>query len=120
MNGYASRQESVRLAIAMFSLVACSSPAAPAPKRVTTATAAGMGAEATDIVVAEAPVCAADNPFCAGASTPLITQTSTAPAASSGVLTECSTVPIDLTPAGVNIMIGVDGSDSMASPRWPG
>jgi hypothetical protein len=78
--------------------------------------AAGTGASAPDIV-AEVPICAADNPFCAGSATPLITPTSTGVAPPNTVLAECSTVPIDLRPAGVNIMIGVDGSDSMAA-HW--
>lgn len=62
-------------------------------------------------------MCAPDNPFCseypgfivggvAGAGGPLI-----------GTTTDCGSVPIDLQPAGVNIMIAVDGAASMEA-HW--
>ncbi|MEY4582912.1 MAG: hypothetical protein RL701_7615 [Pseudomonadota bacterium] len=52
------------------------------------------------------PVCAAANSYCSTAPVPVI------PAAPG-----CSPEPIDLTPAGVNIMVAIDGSASMAT-HW--
>ena len=49
-------------------------------------------------------VCPVSNPYCKGDAAP-------APAA-------CSTVPVDLTPTGVNVMVAVEGAASML-PHWP-
>jgi hypothetical protein len=68
-------------------------------------------------VIPEKAMCAADNPFCsqnpvimtggaAGAGGPLISTT-----------TDCGSLPIDLKPAGVNIMLAVDGAASVKS-HW--
>ncbi|HKU43653.1 MAG TPA: hypothetical protein VJR89_36090 [Polyangiales bacterium] len=66
------------------------------------------------MTVPEMPICPPDNPFCQQPGTvPMATATATATTA-----TTCSELPIDLTPTGVNIMVGVDGSASMAT-HWP-
>ena len=63
--------------------------------------------------VIDAPICPPSNPFCianpdeAPISTGVTTPTSTT----------CASEPIDLTPAGINIMIAVDGSASMMT-HW--
>jgi hypothetical protein len=54
--------------------------------------------------------CPATNPFCNGGATGI-------PRPNDGK-TSCGEVPIDLRPAGVNIMIAVDGSPSMVT-HWP-
>ena len=48
---------------------------------------------------------------------PLITSTSTGGAPVIPIATSCGSVPIDLRPAGVNIMLAIDGSASMKS-HW--
>jgi Mg-chelatase subunit ChlD len=54
--------------------------------------------------LASMPACSADNPYCSTANT--------APTA------VCANAPIALDPVGVNVMIGIDGSASMAT-HWP-
>lgn len=100
--------------LALCLLVGCSAPDKGPARFVTEAgsgATAGTGATLPgDVVIAEQPTCAADNPFCS--TTPLITPTSTgAPVIATS--TSCGSVPIDLRPAGVNIMLAVDGSASM-------
>jgi len=58
--------------------------------------------------------CPPSNPFCNGDGT---STGSSMPVPSDGT-TSCGEVPIDLKPAGVNIMIAVDGSPSMVT-HWP-
>jgi hypothetical protein len=54
--------------------------------------------------------CPPTNPFCSSTGAQMPTATNPTP-------TSCGEVPIDLTPAGVNIMIAVDGSPSMVT-HW--
>jgi len=100
-------------------LLACSSPTA-GPSRGAAVAAAGTGAAAgagaPSVIVADTPVCAADNPFCS--MSPLIAPTSTSGAPVIPMATSCGSVPIDLRPAGVNIMLAVDGAASMKA-HWP-
>jgi hypothetical protein len=70
-----------------------------------------MGGQAGDGMAIDVPepVCASDNPFCrAPTGMPI-----------EGGSMSCGEVPIDLAPAGVNIMIAVDGSPSMMT-HWSG
>jgi hypothetical protein len=99
-------------------LVACSAQA-PAPSRssegpVTAGTTAEPMAPA---VIEEKPMCAADNPFCS--QNPVITGSGEGGMGGPliGTTTNCGSVPIDLRPTGVNIMIAVDGAASMAK-HW--
>jgi hypothetical protein len=119
MNHYDSRfaissRRTLRTAATLLALGGCAAAAkgtGPQDRRGVVA-AAGTAASAPSppVVIAETAVCAADNPFCS--STPLIT--STAPAGTTPLVpTDCGNVPIDLRPAGVNIMIAVDGSAAM-------
>ena len=62
----------------------------------------------------EMPLCPPDNPFC---QQPAMAPTVTATAPTNTTATTCSELPIDLTPTGINIMIGVDGSASMGT-HW--
>ena len=99
-------------------LVGCSAPdKGPARSTAAAGTGASAGTGAAlpgDVVIAEQPTCAPDNPFCS--TTPLITPTSTG-APVIPVMQSCGSVPIDLRPAGVNIMVAVDSSASMQS-HW--
>jgi hypothetical protein len=60
----------------------------------------------------EVPICPPTNPFCVGNPEIAITTGGNVP-----TVTTCSNEPIDLTPAGINIMIAVDGSSSMET-HW--
>lgn len=72
---------------------------------------AGAAASPVAEVVTSKPICAADNPFCAPTmATPSASPVSTA--------VPCGTVPIDLRPAGVHIMVAVSGAAHM-SAYWP-
>jgi hypothetical protein len=109
----AARLDCVTLAIlvAHASLLACS---APAPDREMLGGPVA-GAPAVDAgVIPETTVCAADNPFCQ--TPPLITPTSTG-TAPVPTTTNCGSVPIDLRPSGVNIMLAIDGAAGMAT-HW--
>jgi hypothetical protein len=104
--------------LVLLALGACSSPA-PAPPRAQgnsagNASAAGTGGAADAGVIMEMPLCAPDNPFCAPA---MPTMTGDGSPAMPNTM-NCGSLPIDLTPAGVNIMIAVDGSASMMT-HWP-
>jgi hypothetical protein len=66
-------------------------------------------------VIMTMSVCPPDNPFCE--QTPLATSTGPAAPGLVPIQTNCGSVPIDLRPAGVNIMIAVDGAVS-TSARW--
>jgi hypothetical protein len=94
--------------------VACS--AAPAAERAGMPFAAGTAAPPNEGVITVPPLCPPDNPFCQNA--PLITGTAGGPANPMVVPTDCGAVPIDLRPAGVNIMVAVDGAASAAA-HWP-
>lgn len=99
-----------------WSAVACS--AAP-PERMLTAGAAGAGPVVPPPVetVTEVPICPPDNPFCQSPPVAPVT-TATATDNPTTTSTTCSDLPIDLTPTGVNVMIGLDGSASMQA-HWP-
>lgn len=105
--------------LALLGLALCSACSADSQAPVRNpAASAGAPAAATmpDAGVIEAkPICPPDNPFCQ--KPPLVTPMMTGMPGSQPTATECGTLPIDLTPAGVNIMIGIDGSASMAS-HW--
>jgi len=94
---------------------ACSSNAGNAPavrsSRGTSA-AAGSGGGPEVTPVAEPPTCPPTNPFCNQPTTLPTTPVATAP-------TTCGGQAIDLTPAGVNVMVAVDGSASM-NTHWTG
>ncbi|HEX6245435.1 MAG TPA: hypothetical protein VFZ61_31145 [Polyangiales bacterium] len=62
---------------------------------------AGLG----DTGVTPGAACGADNPFCNDAS-------------SAPQVEMCGNEPIDLSPAGINIMVAIDGAASMAT-HWP-
>lgn len=104
------------LLISHTALIAC---AAPTPQRVTPTGTAGAPAITPPAVIPEMPICAADNPFCQ--TPPLVT--STAPGTGTGTAppptgpTNCGSLPIDLRPSGVNIMVAVDGAAGMAT-HW--
>jgi hypothetical protein len=73
------------------------------------------GAPATDLgIVTAVPVCAVDNPFC---QQPPMAPTATGQPMLVPVQTDCGAVALDVRPAGVNIMIAVDGAVSMAE-HW--
>jgi hypothetical protein len=96
-----------------IALAACASPAEP--QRIAPAPIAGSAAvDAGTDVIPVLTVCAADNPFCAAP--PLVTPTATGvPTAPTN--TNCGTLPIDVRPAGVNIMLAIDGAAGM-KPHW--
>lgn len=102
-------------AFVLLALAACSSPAPAPPRTLGTPTAgsgaAGSGGVSDAGVIMEMPLCAPDNPFCAPAM-PTMTGAPAMPNAQN-----CGSLPIDLTPAGVNIMIAVDSSASMMT-HW--
>ena len=87
-----------------------------APVRNTVAAdGAGTGAAGAPsdpaAVIDAAPICEASNPFCS--MSPVVSMsTSVIPTE-----TTCGATPLDLTPAGVNIMLAVDGSAAMAK-HW--
>ena len=108
--------------LALMGLLACSAhPNQAAPARIGGGAAAGTGAAAgqnnAPVVLNEMPTCAADNPFCQ--TSPVISKS--VGAAGSGPLvsttTNCGKLPVELKPAGVNIMLAVDGALSMKS-HW--
>jgi len=103
----------LKLAAVCLALVACAAEPAPvtrsgAPMR----TGAAGSSAVVDIPTLDCPP---TNPFCATPATPITTTTTTTPTTTA---TMCSEVPLDLAPAGINIMIGIDGSASMVS-HWP-
>jgi len=101
--------------LGMAVLAACASPQQPAASRFA-GEAATAGAPAPEVggLIAQMPTCAADNPFCVPA-VPVMTASSvpTQPGP-----TDCGALPIDLRPAGVNIMLAIDGSAAMLK-HWP-
>lgn len=106
--------------IALFSLAACSGgkPAQSRTRNDTMPVAAGAPAAGSTGNVEDGSQCAADNQACA--QNPFIT--GAVPVAGSGgplipTTTNCGSLPIDLTPAGVNIMLAVDGAASMRA-HW--
>lgn len=115
-------------AFALACSAACS--AGSAPTRVLPPPVAGAPAPVDEGVVVTMPICAADNPFCQ--QPPLVTPTTTGTAPQAPTPTPgtdapapvptpmncgAGAVPVDLRPAGVNIMIAVDGAASMAA-HW--
>lgn len=108
---------SVYMFAAIAMLGSACSATAPATARVGVTGSAGTsslppGAAAPSVIDA-APVCAASNPFCS--MSPVINSGSATPG--NTIPSSCGTTPIDLKPAGVNIMLAVDGSAAMA-PHW--
>jgi hypothetical protein len=104
-------------AVGLLSLLTLSISACSADKpdqRLTGVAGAGPVMDQPIMTVPEMPVCPPDNPFC---QQPAIVPGATATGTTT-VSTTCSEVPIDLTPTGVNIMVGVDGSHSMQT-HWP-
>lgn len=110
---------------ALAMLIACSSQTG-APERSATGSPRfnrpmqGPGEE--EMVIASAPVCASDNPFCSPTQTstdaPAVAATpGTAEPTAPGGPTNCGSLPIDLAPAGVNIMVAVDAATAM-EPHW--
>ena len=98
------------MALAVALLAACAgdprSTGQRQPDRASTAPTPQAGSGAIDIPTV---TCPPTNPFCGGTGTAM-------PTDDPGP-TSCGEVPIDLTPAGVNIMIAVDGSPSMVT-HW--
>lgn len=76
-----------------------------------TAAAGSAAEEPAGGIILEMPTCAADNPFCS--QNPVITGSAGAGGPLVSTNTDCGTLPIDLQPAGVNIMIAVDGAAVM-------
>lgn len=103
--------------VALLALVACSAPAKAPERSGGTVEAAGTtAAPASDEIIVEKPMCAADNPFCQ--QSPIVTSTMTGDGTPLvPTSTDCGSLPIDLNPAGVNIMLAVDGSASMEA-HW--
>jgi hypothetical protein len=98
-------------ALLAMTVQACGAVPADAPRSIRTA---GTGAiEQPVMPIPEVPICPPDNPFC---QRPGMAPIAMAPTNTTS--TTCSELPIDLTPTGVNIMIGVDGSASMGT-HWP-
>jgi hypothetical protein len=105
----------------VLSLAALACSAAPQrDSRVTTDVAgAGSGTGgAPGTVIAEAPTCAADNPFCGSPTSLIPVSTGSAGTAAMPSTSMCGALPIDVQAAGVNIMIAVDGSSTTTS-HWP-
>ena len=105
---------------ASIMLTACSAakPAAAPMRSAPAAVAAGAPAPASAGSLEEKRQCAPDNPFCS--QDPLITGSSGTAGSGGPVIsttTDCGSLPIDLTPTGVNIMIAVDGAASMRA-HW--
>lgn len=94
-------------------LTACASKP-PAAERGSGFAAGSMAAE-TPAIITAMPTCAADNMFCE--SPGMTATTPMGPGTASTGPTNCGSVPLELQPAGVNVMIAVDGSASMAM-RW--
>lgn len=100
-------------------VIAACSANKPSPVRNAAPGAAGSEADGAlanaeaDAVVEAAPVCDASNPFCS--KSPVL-QTSTSTTLIP-MMTDCGSTPIDLKPAGVNIMLAIDGSAAMAK-HW--
>jgi len=110
-----SRVLTHRLLLTFAALAACSAPA-PAPPRTTTGETAGAPAAPDTAIIPEMmAMCAADNLFCTPPPTLAPMATGNAPTVPTA--TDCGAVPIDLRPAGVNIMVAIDGAANMA-PHW--
>ena len=115
MNGLMYALRFVRVVV-LISLAACSAnkPAAAVMRGAPAEVAAGSPAPVPDGIFQEMPICAPDNPFCHA--DPVITGSAGA-AGEGGPLVattrDCGSLPIDLTPAGVNIVLAVDGAASM-------
>jgi hypothetical protein len=91
--------------------------ACAAPTQSTNRPGASAGSGSFDAgVIPAMPVCAADNPFCAPPPPTGATSTGTAPTTPT-TPPGCGSVPLDLRPSGVNIMVAVDGSAGMAT-HW--
>jgi len=99
------------LMLATALLAACAGDPAPTGRRLPEPMSPPQaGSAAIDIPNA---TCPPTNPFCSGGGVTAV------PTGGSPGPTSCGEVPIDLAPAGVNIMIAVDGSPSMVT-HWSG
>src|SRR5215510_272309 len=100
-----------RLALALVFSAGC---AADEERQTIVPPVAGAPAPEDAGIVTATPLCAADNPFC---QQPALAPTGTGAPMLVPTQTDCGAVPIDLRPAGVNIMIAVDGAASMMA-HW--
>ena len=94
-------------AVGIAVLVALQACAADDKERSLQPSVPAAGSGATPPAVQE-PICPPSNPFCVDSPDLVPTSPTDAP-----TVTTCANAPIDLTPAGINIMIAVDGSSSM-------
>jgi hypothetical protein len=78
---------------------------------------AGTGMEAGPVMF-EAPECPPGNPFCTKMEPPMVLDPAmTLPPPDTSMRADCGELPTDITPAGVNIMVAIDGSASMGT-HW--
>jgi len=102
---------------ALCALTACSAKP-PAQNSFRGAVAAGTGATEQAPVVPEAPECSPGNPFCSMMpDMPTLIMTDATLPPPTTTRTDCGELPQDITPAGVNVMVAVDGSASMGT-HW--
>ena len=102
---------------ALLALSACSAKA-PSQQNNFRGAAAGTVATVEAPVVPEAPECPPGNPFCSkmpDMETVLTTDMTLPPPTTTRA--DCGELPQDITPAGVNVMVAVDGSASMGT-HW--
>ena len=99
---------STLLSLALLALVAAVGCGAHEPSHATRNPTEAPAAEAA----AEAPLCAADNPFCNPSAEPTSTVGSVGAVATSTPVA-CGQPAVALQPAGVNIMLAVDGAASV-------
>ncbi|HKP61868.1 MAG TPA: hypothetical protein VJV78_34290 [Polyangiales bacterium] len=94
---------------------ACAACAADVPMRMEPTGFAGAPAVDPGVIAPPPPICEADNPFCVPP--PIMTGTAMPPVPTTPTPSDCGSVPIDLHPAGANIMVAVDGAAGMAK-HW--
>jgi hypothetical protein len=106
-------------ALLLAALTACAAQK-PAGQNVSRGGVVAGASGATEApTMFEAPTCPPGNPFCMampdeGA---VLTPTDTLPPPTMTMRADCGELPQDITPAGVNVMVAIDGSASMAT-HW--
>lgn len=105
--------------LALYVLCACSLNAPMPAARATGATGPAPAVTDAEEVMFEAPECPPGNPFCMKKpdEVTVLMPSMTLPPPTEEKRADCGELPTDISPAGVNIMVAVDGSASMAT-HW--
>jgi hypothetical protein len=101
----------IRMMLLSVALYACAAEPTSQRQGFVPRDGRGGAAGSPSVIDIPPPACPPDNPFCTAA--PMATGN-----VPTTITTTCEEVPLDLQPAGINIMLGIDGSASMNS-HWP-